>query len=89
MGGQVGISDHVHIGAGAMFGAQTGVFKNVPPRQRMFWYPALDAREAAKIIASLKKLPAIRKDMQRVLKELNLAAAQDDKLTPGSEASAA
>jgi UDP-3-O-[3-hydroxymyristoyl] glucosamine N-acyltransferase len=88
MGGQVGISDHVQIGEGAMFGAKTGVLNNIPAGQRSFWYPALDMREAAKIIACLKRLPTIRRDVQRLLQELDLPA-EDGKPAHGPEASAA
>jgi UDP-3-O-[3-hydroxymyristoyl] glucosamine N-acyltransferase len=89
MGGQVGVSDHVKIGDGAQFGAKTGVLYDVPAGQRSFWYPALDMRDAAKVIACLKRLPGIRKDVQRILKELDLPASEDDDSVPGSEAAAA
>jgi UDP-3-O-[3-hydroxymyristoyl] glucosamine N-acyltransferase len=72
LGGQAGVKDHIRIGDGAMFGAKTGVFHNVPAGKRMFLYPAQEEREAARIIVCLKKLPAMRKDFLRVLKQLNL-----------------
>lgn len=72
MGGQAGLSDHIHVGDGAMFGAKTGCSHDVAPGKRMFLYPAHEERDAARIFACLKKLPEMRKDLLRVLKELNL-----------------
>lgn len=72
MGGQAGVSDHNDIGDGVMLGAKTGVFKDVPAGQRMFMYPAQTERDAGRIMACLKRLPAMRKDLLRILKQLNL-----------------
>jgi len=73
MGGQSGLSDHVTVGDGSMFGAKTGVFHDVPAGKRMFLYPAHEERDAGRILACLKKLPQMRKDLLRVLKELQLS----------------
>jgi UDP-3-O-[3-hydroxymyristoyl] glucosamine N-acyltransferase len=72
MGGQAGIKDHVDIGDGALLGAKTGVIHDVPPRGRMFLYPAQEERDAARLIALWKKLPEMRKELLRVLKHLGL-----------------
>ena len=89
MGGQSGISDHVHVGDGAMFGAKTGVFYDVPAGKRMFLYPAQEEREAGRIIACLKRLPNMRKDLLRVMRELNLGAERDVLPARSAEAPAA
>jgi UDP-3-O-[3-hydroxymyristoyl] glucosamine N-acyltransferase len=73
LGGQAGISDHIRVGDGAAFGAKTGVFHDVAAGKRMFLYPEFEERDAGRIIACLRKLPGMRKDLLRVLKELNLA----------------
>ena len=75
MGGQVGIKDHIVIGEAAMLGAGTGVIRDVPPRSRMFGYPAQTDREMGRFLATIKKLPLLRRDLQRVLKHLKLVAS--------------
>ena len=40
MGGQVGLADHVTIGAGAMLGAQSSVMSDVPAQARWIGSPA-------------------------------------------------
>jgi UDP-3-O-[3-hydroxymyristoyl] glucosamine N-acyltransferase len=77
MGGQSGVKDHIHLGEGAMIGAKSGVIADVPPGGRVFLYPAHEEREAGRIVACLKKLPAMRKSLLRVLKELNLSEEAD------------
>lgn len=72
MAGQVGIADHIHVGDGAILGAQTGIHSDVPPRARMIWAPAFEEHEAWRLFACLRKLPAMRKDVMRILKELQL-----------------
>ena len=72
MGGQAGLSDHVNVGDGAQFGAKAGVFQDVPAGKRMFLYPAHEEREAGRIMACWRKLPAMRKDLLRVLKHLGI-----------------
>jgi UDP-3-O-[3-hydroxymyristoyl] glucosamine N-acyltransferase len=77
MGGQAGVRDHITIGDGAVFGAKTGVFHDVAAGKRMFWYPEFEERDAGRILACLKKLPVMRRDLLRVLKELNLAEGDE------------
>ena len=72
MGGQVGIADHVHIGDGVAIGAQSGLRKDVPAGKRMFGSPALEEVDAARILACCNKLPTMRKNIQHLLKHLNL-----------------
>ena len=45
MGGQVGIADHLTIGAGAMLAARAGVITDVPAGARWGGFPAGPARE--------------------------------------------
>lgn len=72
MGGQAGVSDHVNVGAQCMVGAKTGIFRDIPAKQRVFLSPAHEEKEAARICAIMKKLPSMRKDLLRILKELGL-----------------
>jgi UDP-3-O-[3-hydroxymyristoyl] glucosamine N-acyltransferase len=70
--GQVGIADHIHVGAGAVLGAQCGLTKDVPAGQRMFGSPALPQRDQKRIVATLTKLPDMRRDLRRVMQHLGL-----------------
>lgn len=81
MGGQAGVSDHVHLGDGVMVGAKTGIMKDALPGQRLFLYPAHEDKEAMRILACLKKLPTMRKDLLRVLKELSLVESDAEPMT--------
>ena len=56
IGGQVGIADHVTIGAGAMLGAQSGYMSNVPAGARWIGSPAQPVRDFMKGVAVLRRL---------------------------------
>jgi UDP-3-O-[3-hydroxymyristoyl] glucosamine N-acyltransferase len=87
IGGQAGIADHINIGDGTMLGAKTGCLDHVGPGKRMFLYPAHEERDAGRILACLKKLPNMRKDLLRVLKELKLDEASTESAEPMRKAS--
>ncbi|MBI3408090.1 MAG: UDP-3-O-(3-hydroxymyristoyl)glucosamine N-acyltransferase [Planctomycetes bacterium] len=71
--GQVGITDHVHIGKGALIGAKAGVTKDVPAGQRTLGAPATPEREQKRILMSLEKLPEMRKEIRTIKKHLGMA----------------
>jgi UDP-3-O-[3-hydroxymyristoyl] glucosamine N-acyltransferase len=71
--GQVGICDHVHIGAGAIIGAKAGVTKDVPAGQRMLGAPATPERDQKRIMMSLPRLPEINKELRRIRQHVGLA----------------
>ena len=56
IGGSASITDHVTIGDGAIIGGGSGVTKNVPSGATLLGYPAIDARDALKQWAILKRL---------------------------------
>ena len=56
VGGSASISDHVTIGNGAVVGGGSGVMHDVPDGKTVLGYPAVDAREALKQWAILRKL---------------------------------
>jgi UDP-3-O-[3-hydroxymyristoyl] glucosamine N-acyltransferase len=89
MGGQSGLSDHVKVGNGTQFGAKTGVFQDVPDGKRMWLNPAHEDRHAARIVACLKKLPNMRRDLLRALKELGIPETVDPTPAQQPEAPAA
>jgi UDP-3-O-[3-hydroxymyristoyl] glucosamine N-acyltransferase len=74
MAGQVGVRDHVHIGTGAVLGAKAGVSNDVADGARMIGIPATPEREQKLKQAALAKLPEMRKQWKRFLRE---RAAQD------------
>lgn len=56
MGGQVGLADHVTVGAGAMLGAQSGYMSDVPAGGRWIGSPAQPVRDFMKGVAALRRL---------------------------------
>ncbi|MFM9826915.1 UDP-3-O-(3-hydroxymyristoyl)glucosamine N-acyltransferase [Flavobacterium sp.] len=56
IGGSASITDHVTIGDGAIIGGGSGVTKNVPAGVTLLGYPAIDARDALRQWAILKRL---------------------------------
>lgn len=56
IGGSASIKDHVTIGDGAIVGAGSGVTADIPPGKTMLGYPAVEARDALKQWAILKRL---------------------------------
>lgn len=64
MGGQAGIRDHVHIGAGAILSAMAGITNDVPEKSVMMGIPATPEREQKLKQAALAKLPEMRKEFK-------------------------
>jgi UDP-3-O-[3-hydroxymyristoyl] glucosamine N-acyltransferase len=56
IGGSASITDHVTIGDGAIIGGGSGVTKDVPAGATLLGYPAIDARDALRQWAILKRL---------------------------------
>ena len=56
IGGSASIKDHTTIGDGAIVGAGSGVTGNIPAGKTMLGYPAVEARDALKQWAILKRL---------------------------------
>ena len=56
MAGQVGVADHLKIGAFAVLGAKSGVMSNVPAKARWAGFPARPAREWLKGVAIVRKM---------------------------------
>jgi len=78
MAGQVGVRDHVHIGEGATIGAMAGVSNDIAPGISAFGAPAIPEREKKIQLASLAKLPEMRKEFKKVRKAVaELQASQN------------
>ncbi len=80
LAGQVGLADNIEIGAGTMVGAQAGVMSSVPPGERLAWSPALNVKEAARVVAHVLRLPKLAHELKRLTAKVDrLEAAKDDK----------
>ncbi len=79
LAGQVGLADNIEIGAGTMVGAQAGVMSSVPAGERIAWSPAVNVKEATRIIAHLFRLPKLSQQIKRLTAKVEkLEAANDD-----------
>jgi UDP-3-O-[3-hydroxymyristoyl] glucosamine N-acyltransferase len=80
LAGQVGLADNIEIGAGTMVGAQAGVVSSVAPKQKLAWSPAIDVREAARIVAHILRLPKVAEQVKRLTAKVEeLEATKDHK----------
>lgn len=66
MAGQCGVRDHVHIGDGAILGARSGVSNDVPARTTVLGEPAIELRERKLQLATISKLPEMRKSLKQI-----------------------
>lgn len=60
LGGQAGLAGHLSVGDNSAVGAQGGVTKDVPPATYVTGYPAMPHKKAAKLHASMMRLPALK-----------------------------
>jgi len=80
LAGQVGLADNIEIGSGTMVGAQAGVMSSVGPAEKLAWSPALNVREAVRVVAHLLRLPKLAQELKRLTAKVEqLEAAKDDK----------
>ncbi len=70
MAGQCGLRDHIHIGDGAVLGARSGVANDVPAKTTVLGEPAIDLKERKLQLASMTKLPEMRKQVKQLLKRV-------------------
>ena len=71
--------DHTHIGNKSIILAQSGVIDDVAENQILLGSPAIPRKEQAMIIASMLKLPELRrtlKQMERKLESMDDAGEQ-------------
>jgi UDP-3-O-[3-hydroxymyristoyl] glucosamine N-acyltransferase len=80
MAGQVGLADNIKVGATAMLGAQAGVMSNVPEGQKLAWSPAIDVKEAVRVVAYILRLPKMAEQLKKLNKRIErLEASKDHK----------
>ena len=70
LAGQAGVADHVEIGPGAQLGGQCGANRDLAGGERWMGTPAMPLREAAKVFAALKELPALLRRVRALEKEV-------------------
>ncbi len=79
LAGQVGLADNIEIGAGTMVGAQAGVMSSVGPGEKLAWSPALNVKEAARVVAHVLRLPKLAQELKRLTAKVDrLEAAKND-----------
>ncbi len=80
LGGQVGVADNIEIGDGTMIGAKSGVHDSIAAGQQFAGSPALERREAFRIICLMRRLPKIAEQLKHLIKRVEkLEAAKNHK----------
>ncbi len=80
LGGQVGLVDNVEIGAGTMVGAKSGVISNEPGGRQVLGLPAIERKEALRILGLTMRLPKLAEQLKQMHKRIReLEAAKNDK----------
>ena len=59
LAGQVGVVDNIEIGAGVIVGAQAGVTNSVRPGKQMLGSPAIEHKDALRVMVSSLRLPKL------------------------------
>lgn len=68
--GQAGLRDHVHVGDRSVVGAKSGVMNDIEPGSRIVGIPATDERLQYNCVVAVHKLPAMRKEVTQMQKQL-------------------
>ncbi len=80
LAGQVGLADNIEIGAGTMVGAQAGIMSSVGAGEKLAWTPALNHKEAIRVVAHILRLPKLARELKRLTAKVEqLEAAENDK----------
>lgn len=72
LAGQVGVAPCLTIGTGAIVGAKAGVVSDVSPGERVLGAPAGPEHEQKRVLLTLKRLPAMRRVLQRLAEYVGL-----------------
>ena len=70
IGGQVGFAGHITIGDNVNIGAQSGIPNNVDSKSNLLGYPAIPAKEFARQVVMMKRLPEINNSIRELQKEI-------------------
>ncbi len=71
-GGQSGSVGHITIGKGSTIYARGVPTQDIEPGSKISGFPGRDHREDLRMIASMRKIPNLMKEIRRILKALNL-----------------
>jgi len=75
IGGQVGLAGHLKVGDRAVLAAKSGVISDIPEDSYYFGYPARPQREWMTMLAGLRRLPDLRRQVREL--ERRLAELED------------
>jgi UDP-3-O-[3-hydroxymyristoyl] glucosamine N-acyltransferase len=78
LGGQVGLADNISVGSGVMVGAQSGVMGDVPDGKQLAWTPAVDRKDALRIVGSVMRLPKMVQQLKELNKRIDSLEASKD-----------
>ncbi len=70
LAGQVGIGDHITINDGGVCGAQAGIMQDVPAGTTVIGSPARPARQQFGIFGAMAKLPAMRRELRALSRDV-------------------
>jgi UDP-3-O-[3-hydroxymyristoyl] glucosamine N-acyltransferase len=73
MAGQVGLSDHLHIGHRAILGAKAGLMNDVPDGGVFIGVPATPERDQWRMWGHVRQLPDMRRLLKKLEQQLNQA----------------
>jgi UDP-3-O-[3-hydroxymyristoyl] glucosamine N-acyltransferase len=65
-GGQMGVSDHVHIAGNSSFGARSGVHKDMAPGGMYLGTPVTEEYDQIRMVMAVQKLPEMRKQLRQM-----------------------
>lgn len=68
--GQVGIADHLHLGAGSTLGAKSGVMNDIPDGSHQLGAPSQPEKEAFRMILAVGKLPDIMQQVKALTRQV-------------------
>ena len=75
LAGQVGIADHVAIADRVIVGAQAGIMADLPADEVYFGSPATPQRDQMQIMATMRRLPEMRRQLKSLQKAVDQLSA--------------
>ena len=83
IGGQAGVAGHLTLADGVKVGGQSGVWKTVEKENStLMGTPAMDIVDAGRLIATLNKLPELRKKLTQLENLVEQLSAEKEKIIP-------
>ena len=79
--GQSGVVGHIRIGDGVRVGAQAGVSGNTEAGQELLGSPAIGRVEARRVLMATQRLPQLRKNLKKLIKQVATLEKKLDELT--------